>query len=102
MSRKTTCSDTNDGDCYYCLEPIVDTPKNHQHDHFPVPYRLGGTEVVCVCEMCHKLVDTINLDNWPSSKIMKGMVALMDSPPEARLLMAKMIKVAMDVEAKQT
>lgn len=92
------CPDTYDGKCFYCTEPIVDTPKNHQHDHFPIPFRLGGDEIICVCESCHQLVDVIALTNWPASTVFEAFDQLWQSPPKARRLFAKLMKVAMDYE----
>jgi hypothetical protein len=94
------CPDTMDGDCYYCLRPILDTPRNHQHDHFPIPYRDDGEDVVCTCMECHKLLDTVSLGNWPASLAFGGIRTLLDNlidlDPAARLVAAKMFKIALD------
>lgn len=47
--------------CYYCERQIG----WHEHDHFPLPRRVGGKRTVPACVDCHALNDRITLQNWP-------------------------------------
>lgn len=47
--------------CYYCERQIG----WHEHDHFPLPRRVGGKRTVPACVDCHALKDRITLQNWP-------------------------------------
>jgi hypothetical protein len=58
--------------CFYC--GAILSPR-HEHDHFPVPARVGGTNKVSVCLNCHDLKDRVPLANWP----LQPMAALMAS-----------------------
>jgi hypothetical protein len=46
--------------CFYCDRQL----DVHQHDHYPVPKRAGGTNVVAACLVCHDLKDRIPLHSW--------------------------------------
>jgi hypothetical protein len=48
--------------CFYC-DRTLDI---HQHDHYPVPRRAGGTRTVAACPICHDLKDRIPLGCWDS------------------------------------
>lgn len=51
--------------CFYCGR-VLDV---HQHDHYPVPRRAGGTCVVATCPACHELKDRIPLNCWHSAAL---------------------------------
>ena len=40
--------------CTYCRMPL---PRSSEQDHFPIPDRLGGLDVVPTCVGCHDLKD---------------------------------------------
>lgn len=46
--------------CFYC-DRTLDI---HQHDHYPVPRRAGGTRIVAACPICHELKDRIPSYCW--------------------------------------
>lgn len=46
--------------CFYCERPL----DIHQHDHYPVPKRAGGSKVVAACLLCHDLKDRVMLKDW--------------------------------------
>lgn len=46
--------------CFYCDREL----DVHQHDHYPVPKRAGGTRTVPACSVCHELKDRIPLQFW--------------------------------------
>jgi hypothetical protein len=48
--------------CFYCDRTL----EVHQHDHYPVPRRAGGTRTVAACPICHELKDRIPLRCWHS------------------------------------
>jgi len=54
-NRKCSCER-----CFYCDELLG----RHEHDHYPVPRRAGGSRVVPTCLPCHDLKDRITLGNW--------------------------------------
>ena len=49
-SRKRKCPCDS---CFYCDMALT----RHEHDHYPVPKRAGGTNIVAVCLICHDLKD---------------------------------------------
>lgn len=64
MSRKTAdseCPGTSRG-CMYCDMPL--SPR-HEHDHFPIPFSAGGTQLVCACINCHDLKDRVRFVDVP-------------------------------------
>ena len=77
--------------CFYCSRFV--SPR-HEHDHFPIPRRAGGSSTVPVCIDCHDLKDRYPLFSWPVHLIgpifrgcdvepaMELLVALADSMPE--------------------
>lgn len=54
--RRCECA----GACFYCDEPL----ERHEHDHFPIPWRHGGREVVPACHSCHSLKDRRLWHQW--------------------------------------
>lgn len=82
MTTSPLCS----GDCascFYCEAPL--SPR-HEHDHFPLPVRAGGTETVPTCLNCHDFKDRIQLDHWPVDVLMQ---AFNEAGPMGRILIAK-------------
>ena len=47
------------GPCFYCGRAL--SSGRHEHDHFPLPVRHGGSETVPACRECHTLKDR----TWP-------------------------------------
>lgn len=77
--------------CFYCGMPVS---VRHEHDHFPVPRALGGTETVTACLNCHDLKDRWPLSRWPvevAHAAMTAWVAALPPPGPARVLHAKML-----------
>ena len=62
--RAEGCAAADVAWCLYCSMPIA---LSHEHDHFPIPHRLGGTEVHCVCVNCHDLKDRGGVLHLPES-----------------------------------
>lgn len=52
--------------CHYCDTPLT---KAYERDHFPVPERHGGTDLVKACIPCHDLKDRFNFKKWPPELI---------------------------------
>jgi len=48
--------------CFYCGALISGEGKG---DHFPIPKRNGGKEIVLCCLSCHDMKDRFSLDKWP-------------------------------------
>lgn len=82
--------------CFYCDMPLA---PGHDHDHFPVPFRFGGTDMVPCCKNCHMLKDRIPLDRWPVNEV-ELLATLLDVwhklPPLGRVWIAKMMVVTYD------
>jgi hypothetical protein len=76
--------------CFYCGRFL--SPR-HEHDHFPIPRRAGGTATVPACIDCHDLKDRFPVFAWPvhslvpvfngceSRPVFELLVALADSMP---------------------
>ncbi len=71
------------GPCFYCSAPL--SPR-HEHDHFPLPARVGGEDVVPTCLNCHDFKDRVPLGNWPVDLLMQ---AWTEAGPMGRVLIAK-------------
>ncbi len=48
--------------CHYCRSER--SRGDIQMDHFPIPKRHGGTEVVPACATCHSLKDRVPMGKW--------------------------------------
>lgn len=86
--------------CYYCDAALA---PQHEHDHYPVPKRHGGTEKVPACVNCHALKDRTPLDEWPLDLFAAAHRALAeanDQPGPVRLLLAKISAIGMDAAAR--
>lgn len=66
------CNCTN---CFYCDKQLGP----HQHDHFPIPERAGGTERVPACIVCHDLKDRYPLMYWDLQAYGLALSELMNS-----------------------
>jgi hypothetical protein len=81
--------------CGYCSSPLS---SRHEHDHFPVPVRHGGEDVIPVCVNCHDLKDRINLDEWDFLAVWRSIT---EAPVEVKLLYAKVIAAWLDINAEK-
>jgi hypothetical protein len=82
--------------CFYCENQL--SPR-HEHDHFPVPARLGGDRTVCSCINCHDLKDRIPLNDWPMEALrevlgLENMWSKLSTTQ--RIFLGKLIAVALD------
>lgn len=59
--------------CFYCGDPLS---VRHEHDHFPVPKRAGGTTVVPACINCHDLKDRTPLLHSDPTFVLGGLIEL--------------------------
>ena len=57
-----SCANCDAVECLYCGTALS---KRHEHDHFPVPARAGGNNVVPACYNCHDLKDRMRMLEWP-------------------------------------
>ncbi len=81
-------------ECWYCGALISNT--GGQGDHFPVPKRHVGLNVIPCCLVCHDMKDRFVFDNWPLSwwePIIKDFPKL---SRETKIMIAKVISVGMD------
>jgi hypothetical protein len=86
--------------CFYCEMPLI---PSHDHDHFPKPFRYGGTDMVACCKNCHVLKDRIPLDRWPMNEVEVWSTMLdvwYKLTPPGRLLLAKMMTLTYDAMAE--
>jgi hypothetical protein len=86
--------DEDGENCLYC-GAILST--RHEHDHFPIPKRHGGTQVWPVCLNCHDLKDRLDLRNWEPGMLLDGFESL---PPAGKLLLGKLIAYQLDFKKK--
>ena len=70
--------------CFYCDRALT---SRHEHDHFPIPVSLGGTETVACCLSCHDLKDRLRLSHWPIDAYADLMAEWPSIPPYTRLLL---------------
>lgn len=80
--------------CFYCRAPLS---TRHEHDHFPIPFRHGGDQVVACCLNCHDLKDRLPLHAWPIDELYR---AIEELPPLGRLLLVKLISAERDATEK--
>jgi hypothetical protein len=81
--------------CFYCDKELE---MRHEHDHFPIPWRLGGEETVPCCLDCHDWKDRKPFLDWPLEMKLRvnhfGWVSLWPKWREARIYYAKMLALA--------
>lgn len=65
--------------CFYCGREL----DVHQHDHYPVPRRAGGSETVPACPVCHDLKDRVMLRDWDLEAAFTAIQELFVSVPDA-------------------
>ena len=85
-------------DCFYCGCVFV-TSRSSQGDHFPVPRRNGGIDVVPCCPECHKLKDTIPLRRWNTEMLSKVIADFPKMSRETRLFLGKCMALFTDAIA---
>lgn len=78
--------------CFYCDQRIQAV---HEHDHFPVAKRHGGTDTVATCVECHNLKDRHPLNKWPVELVLE---AFRECGPLGRLLLAKTSAIFADFQ----
>src|SRR5262249_16162987 len=75
-SRAGRCACTQ---CFYC-----DRPRDvHQHDHYPVPRRAGGSSVVAACLVCLDLKDSVTLYKWDLEAAFTAIEGVFGNVPES-------------------
>lgn len=82
------------GPCFYCGGVAT------ERDHFPIPVRTGGTQIVPACVPCHDKKDRITLDHWPAEWRDIVMSDLAAVHLETRLFLAKAIALTADAQAQ--
>lgn len=82
--------------CLYCDMPL--SPR-HEHDHFPIPFRHGGTQVFCVCVNCHDLKDRTNLGDFPALVLRDWFELWPKLTARQRILFAKLVVAGQDFVA---
>jgi hypothetical protein len=91
-------SATTDGVCLYCE---VELKYGHEHDHFPIPQRLGGEVTWCVCRGCHDKKDRIPLRHWSLTVVFAALAGLWSkATTDERLLLAKIMTIMLDAQER--
>lgn len=91
MAATEACSLT----CLYCEQVLA---PRHEHDHFPVPRRNGGTLTFCACINCHERKDRTPLGNWAVGVGWAAMWGLWEKlSTDERILLAKIAAALTDV-----
>jgi hypothetical protein len=57
--------------CHFCDALLASD--NVEYDHFPVPRRAGGTEVVAACITCHDTKDRFLQEDWPRNMLNRAL-----------------------------
>ena len=93
----TQCLKCTERTCYYCNAPLSN---RHEHDHFPIAKRHGGTNVVSACINCHDLKDRVLLgdDMGEGSLTYEVLRQWSDCPPPVRIFFAKTLTVLADLD----
>jgi PP-loop superfamily ATP-utilizing enzyme len=91
-TQKICCADAR---CFYCTNLLA---ARHEHDHFPIPKRNGGVDVVCACINCHELKDRRPLSQWSNSEFIE---AVEGATTLGRIIMAKFYALISDERAKR-
>lgn len=76
----TPCTRCHDETCFFCENYLS---SRHEHDHYPIPARAGGTETVAVCVNCHDLKDRMSVVQWPGSSAtiaVQGLLTVLPLP----------------------
>ena len=81
--------------CIYCDAPI---PPHWVGDHFPLPRHIGGTTTVPCCETCHRIKDTISLEDWPSQWFGPIIQVWFSLPREARLFLGRVTRIIAEMD----
>lgn len=76
--RRCACG----GPCFYCSMPLNG---RHEHDHFPRPWRHGGTNTVPACHACHSAKDRQRMTDWFTSARMDRVIEGSDGLTETFL-----------------
>lgn len=87
--------DPNGESCGYCGCTLS---SRHEHDHFPVPKRHGGEEVIPICLNCHDLKDRINFNDWNPSMAWR---AIAEAPAEVKIFYGMMVATYWDFKARE-
>ena len=79
--------------CFYCNGVVTTQGRG---DHFPIPFRHGGTETVSCCISCHDMKDRIRLVDWDGDWWKKVAKDFPNMSRETRIFLAKTICVCLD------
>lgn len=90
MSARCACQQ-----CFYCDAQLS---VRHEHDHYPLPARVGGKETVPACINCHDLKDRVALKNWRSEILSPAMGQV---GPLGRILLARLAAMYANLEKDQ-
>lgn len=87
-------------ECFYCGIMAM----RGEEDHFPIPQRLGGKDVVFACINCHDLKDRLPLDQWPSFISLMAIEQIRKDTKYGgygAILFAKLTTMSLDKEASK-
>jgi len=89
--------------CFYCDATLEsgDIKQRIERDHFPVPDRLGGKDMVDSCVMCHNMKDRFKIESWSVEWVGKIIQDFPNLGRESRIFLAKAIDVMMDIQAEK-
>jgi hypothetical protein len=82
--------------CYYC-ETVFTTLRSAMGDHFPVPRRNGGLDVVPCCKTCHEAKDSISLYQWNNEMLLDVVRDFPKLSKNTRLFLAKWLSCVTDL-----
>ena len=85
--------------CFYCDAALA--KDMIQKDHFPIPDRLGGKNIVHSCVTCHDMKDRFNTSHWSVEWVGRIIKDFPSLGRESRIFLAKTIDAMMDIENRQ-
>ncbi len=89
--------------CFYCdaTLQVGKIKQDIERDHFPIPARLGGKDMVDSCIMCHNMKDRFKIENWSVEWVGKIMQDFPNLGRESRIFLARAIDIMMDIQAEK-
>lgn len=91
--------------CFYCDTTLSSgrskRKKGIQYDHFPIPQRYGGKDIVPSCISCHDMKDRFLIGDWGLPWITKILHDFPNLGRESRIFLAKAMDLMSDIQNKK-
>jgi len=89
--------------CFYCDATLQaeGIKQSYEKDHFPIPDRLGGKDLVYSCVQCHNMKDRFKVGSWSVEWVGRIIQDFPNLSRESRIFLAKTIDAMMDIQAEK-